>query len=70
MAKREKGIAIYIKGFLPHGDSVDEQLDALTLVKRAHESGDYSAVLAKSKIDEVKTTPTTRVADDTPAAAA
>jgi hypothetical protein len=62
------GIAITIKAFLPTGKTIDEQFDALSLVKQAHETGDYSAVLAAAKIDEVKSEQKTRRMDDEPQA--
>ena len=52
--KNVKGIAITIRAFLPTGKTVDEQFAALSLVKDAHASGDYSALLKAAKIDEVK----------------
>lgn len=60
------GIAITIKAFLPTGKTIDEQFDALSLVKQAHETGDYSAVLAAAKIDEVKAEQKTRRVEDEP----
>lgn len=49
------GVAIVIKAFLPTGKTLDEQFAALSIVKDAHESGDYSKLLAAASIDEVKT---------------
>lgn len=54
MAVNQTGIAITIKAWLPTGKTFDEQFEALSLVKDAHATGDYSKVLAASKIDEVK----------------
>lgn len=60
MAVNQTGIAIVIKAFLPIGKDLDEQLAALTLVKTAHETSDYSALLAAAHVDEVKTEQKTR----------
>lgn len=70
MATNQTGIFIGIKAFLPTGKSLDEQFAALSLVKAAHETGDYAALLAAAKIDEVKTEQKTRRVEDTPAPAA
>ncbi len=68
MAKHVQGIAITIKAFLPTGSTIDEQFAALSVVKEAHASGDYSKVLAAAKIDEVKSEQKTRRIEDEPAA--
>lgn len=60
------GIAIVIKAFLPTGKTLDEQFTALSIVKTAHETGDYSPLLAASQIDEIKTEQKTRRIDDAP----
>mgnify|MGYP003440162384 FL=1 len=60
MASHVPGIAIVIKAFLPTGKTLDEQFDALSLVKDAHATGDYSKVLAAANIDEVKAEQKTR----------
>ena len=67
----ENGIAITIRAFLPTGKTLDEQFAALTMMKEAHETGDYSKVLAVAKIDEIKAEPKTRrgPADAAPAPA-
>lgn len=70
MAKHVQGIAIVIKAFLPTGSTIDEQFAALSMVKDAHASGDYSKVLAAAKIDEVKSEQKTRRIDDQPQATA
>ncbi len=62
----QTGIAIVIKAFLPTGKTLDEQFEALSKVKNAHETGDYSALLKAAKIDEVKTEQKTRRIDDAP----
>lgn len=54
------GIAIVVKAFLPTGKTLDEQFEALSLVKDAHASGDYSKLLAAASIDEIKTEQKTR----------
>lgn len=66
MASHVQGIAIVIKAFLPTGNTLDEQFHALSIVKDAHASGDYSKVLAKAKIDEVKAEQKTRRVEDQP----
>lgn len=70
MATNQTGIAIVIKAFLPTGKTLDETYAALTVVKTAHETGDYAPLLSIAKIDEVKTEQKTRrveeTADDTP----
>jgi len=68
MATIKSGIAITIKAWLPVGETIDDQITNLQLVKDAHESGDYSAFLAVASIDEVKSEQKNRrVEDETPA---
>lgn len=67
MAINQTGIAIVIKAWLPTGKTLDEQFEALSLVKSAHETGDYSALLATSSIEEVKTEQKNRRVEDKPA---
>lgn len=55
MAINQSGIAIQIKAFLPTGKTLDEQFAALSIVKTAHETGDYSALLKAAQDVEVKT---------------
>jgi hypothetical protein len=69
MASNVSGIAITIRAFLPTGKTLDEQFEALSLVKAAHASGDYSALLEAAKIDEVKTEQKVRRVEDQPAEA-
>ena len=66
MATNQQGIAIGIKAFLPMGKSLDEQLAALNLVKTAHETGDYAALLAAAHDVEVKTEQKTRRVEPAP----
>jgi hypothetical protein len=66
MATNQTGIAIVIKAWLPAGKTLDEQFNALSLVKTAHETGDYAPVLAAAKIDEVKAEQKTRRVEDEP----
>ncbi len=61
-------IAITIKAFLPVGKTIDEQFKALSLVKTAHESGDYSEVLKAATIEGVKSENKTRRIEETPQA--
>ena len=63
------GIAIVIKAFLPTGKTLDEQFAALSIVKNAHASGDYSPLLATAQIDEVKAEQKVRRMEDAPVAA-
>lgn len=56
----QTGISIIIKAFLPTGKTIDEQFSALSMVKDAHEKGDYASLLAASTIEEVKTEQKTR----------
>lgn len=58
------GIAIGIKAFLPMTKNLDDQLATLSLVKEAHETGDYSALLKAADIEEVKTEQKTRRVED------
>lgn len=62
----QTGIAIMIKAFLPTGRTIDEQFAALSLVKAAHETGDYSALLKAASVEEVKTEQKTRRIEDQP----
>lgn len=55
MAINQSGIAIVVKAFLPTGKTLDEQFAALSIVKAAHETGDYSALLKAAQDVEVKT---------------
>ena len=70
MASNVQGIAITIKAFLPTGKTLDEQFEALSLVKTAHATSDYSALLKAATIDEVKTEQKVRRIEDAPAAQA
>lgn len=64
MAK-QTGIAISIKAFLPTGKTIDEQFSALSLVRAAHESGDYTEVLKAAQIDSVKAEQKSRIVEET-----
>lgn len=70
MATNQTGIAIVIKAFLPTGKTLDETYAALTVVKTAHETGDYAPLLSIAKIDEVKTEQKTRRVEETAPASA
>lgn len=63
----QPGIAIVIKAFLPTGKTLAEQHAALSLVMKAHETGNYAPLLAAATVDEVKTENKTRRVEDTPA---
>lgn len=69
MAIHQPGIAITIKGFLPTGKTIEEQFTALSIVKTAHETGDYAPLLKAAQNVEVKTEQKTRRIEE-PAAAA
>lgn len=60
MAINQPGVAITIKAFLPTGKTLDEQFEALSIVKTAHETSDYSALLQAAHDVEVKTESKTR----------
>lgn len=62
----QTGIQITIKAWLPTGKTLDEQFEALSIVKNAHASGDYAALLTASKIEGVQTEQKTRRFDDVP----
>ena len=66
MAINQSGIAIVIKAFLPTGKTLDEQFAALSIVKKAHETGDYATLLTAAQDVEVKTEAKTRRVDDPP----
>jgi hypothetical protein len=69
MATNQPGVAIVIKAWLPVEGDLEAQIAALSLVKQAHETGDYSALLASAKVDEVKTEQKTRRIETAPVAA-
>lgn len=60
MAQNQTGIAIVIKAWLPAGKTLDEQFEALSIVKQAHATGDYAPLLAAASVEEVKTEQKTR----------
>jgi hypothetical protein len=60
MAQNQTGIAIVIKAWLPAGKNLDEQFEALSIVKQSHATGDYAPLLAAAKVEEVKTEQRTR----------
>jgi len=63
----QSGIAITIRAFLPTGKTLDEQFTALGIVRDAHATGDYTALLKAAAVEEVKTEQKTRrVAEVTP----
>lgn len=67
MATNQTGIAIVIRAFLPTGKTLDETFAALSIVKQAHETGDYSPLLAAATVEEVKTEQKTRRVNAAPA---
>lgn len=60
MAVNQSGIAIVLKAFLPTGKTLDEQFAALSIVKAAHKTGDYAALLRAAQDVEIKTEAKTR----------
>lgn len=64
MASHVSGIAITIKAFLPTGKTIDEQFETLSLMKEAHKTGDYSAVLKVAIIDKISSEQKTRRMED------
>lgn len=66
MATNQTGIAIVIKAWLPTGKTLDEQLASLTLVKQAHETGDYAPLLSAAQIETVQTDSKTRRVEENP----
>lgn len=56
----QTGISINIKAFIETGRSVEAQFHALSTLKLAHETGDYSEALKLAIIDEVKSEIKTR----------
>ncbi|RUX03173.1 MAG: hypothetical protein E5V51_00105 [Mesorhizobium sp.] len=62
----QTGIAIVIKAFLPTGKTLDEQFAALSIVKTAHETSDYAALLKAASIEDVKTEQKTRRIEEQP----
>lgn len=62
----QTGIAIVVKAWLPTGKTLDEQFEALSIVKTAHETGDYAPLLAAANVEEIKTEQKTRRIEDNP----
>ena len=62
----QTGIQITIKAWLPTGKTLDEQFEALSIVKTAHASSDYAALLKAAKIEGVQTEQKTRRFEDAP----
>lgn len=54
MAKNKTVIALSINAHIVIEGGIDKQAEALNLVKEAHETGNYSKVLAVATIDAVK----------------
>ena len=72
MATNQNIIAITIRAALPTGKTLDEQFAALSIVKQAHETGDYAPLLKAAQDVEIKTEAKTRrveIAPQTPEAA-
>lgn len=69
MARNQTGLAITIKAFLVlKPNDINQNLAALTLAKEAHETGNYSALIAAASIDEVKVEQKSRRVEDAPEA--
>lgn len=64
----QTGIAIVIKAFLPTGKTLDEQFNALSIVREAHATGDYATLLKAASVEDVKTEQKTRRIEDKTAA--
>ncbi|SDL06831.1 hypothetical protein SAMN05428953_12640 [Mesorhizobium muleiense] len=62
----QTGIAIVIKAFLPTGKTLDEQFNALSIVREAHATGDYATLLKAATVEDVKTEQKTRRIEDQP----
>lgn len=70
MAHNQPGIAITIKAWLPSGKDLDAAHKALSIVKEAHETGNYATLLAAAQVEDVKTTMTQRRVEEAPVAVA
>jgi hypothetical protein len=57
MAKTFNGTHISLKCFVPHGETVDEQIAVLTDLKRAQETGNYGALIDRAKLLDVHASP-------------
>lgn len=68
MARTQAGLVISIKAFIPLTRDLNQNLEALTLAKVAHETGDYSALIAAAQVDEVKVEQRSRRVEDAPVA--
>lgn len=69
MARNQSGLAINIKAFLVlTPNDLNQNLAALTLAKEAHETGDYTALLAAASVDEVQVAQKSRRVEDAPEA--
>lgn len=68
MAKNQSGVEITIKAFLPTGKTVDQQFSALTLIKEAKETGDFSAMIGACEDVSIKTTVRSRRVEEPKAA--
>jgi hypothetical protein len=60
MAVNQSGVAITIKAFLPTGKTLDEQFNALSIVRDAKESGNYDLLLSCAEDVSIKTEAKTR----------
>lgn len=69
MATNQNFIAITIKASLPTGKTLDEQFAALSIVKTAHETGDYAPLLAAAQDVQIRTEAKTRRVEIAPVAA-
>lgn len=63
MKANQTGIFISIKAWLPTGKSLDDQFNALSIVKAAHTTGDYAPLLAAAVVESVQTEQRTRRMD-------
>ncbi len=67
MARHLQVIEISIKAHIVVDRDMNKQLEALTALKAAHESGDYSKVIAMATVDAVKAQQKSRRFEDAPA---
>jgi len=63
----QNGIEINLRLWLPIGETIDEQITALTLVKDARETQTYEKLMAAASLEAIKTDQKTRRVADKPA---
>jgi hypothetical protein len=55
MAKTLSGTYLSLKVFIPHGDTLAEQIETLTALQNAQSTGAYGPLLEKARVLEVRT---------------